>query len=89
LADFLAESANIPADATLSPYWNIHVDCSSTEDGNSARLIIESPHGDRHQHALKFMLKAFDNKAEYEALTASAELSYTAGADSVRVFSDS
>jgi len=46
-------------------------------------LIIESLTGVRYKHALKFMFKASNNEAEYEALVAGIELCYTAGADYV------
>jgi len=38
---------------------------------------------------LKFMFKASNNEAEYEALIAGVELCYTTGADSVQAFFDS
>jgi len=34
------------------------MDGSSTKDGSDAGLIIESPQGERHDRALKFMFKA-------------------------------
>jgi len=65
------------------------VDGSSTKDGSGAGLIIESSNGARYEHALKFMFKASNNEAEYEALIAGIELCYAVGADSVQAFSDS
>jgi len=69
--------------------WNLYVDGWPTKDGNGVDLIIKSSRRERHEHALKFMFEASNNKAEYEALIAGVELCYTAGADSVRAFSDS
>ena len=40
-------------------------------------------------YALKFMFKASNNEAEYEALIVGLELCYTAGVDWVRAYSDS
>ena len=65
------------------------MDSSSTKDGSGVGLIIESPQGERHKHALKLMFKVSNNEAEYEALIAGVELCYTAGADLVRAFLDS
>ena len=65
------------------------MDGSSTKDGSGANLIIEGPTGARYEHALKFMFKASNNEAEYEALVAGMKLCYTVGADSVQAFSDS
>ena len=84
LADFLAESTNTAADGGFSPpTWNLYVDGSSTKDGSGASKIIKSPQGEHHEHALKFMFKASNNEAVYEALIAGVELCYTAGADLV------
>jgi len=68
---------------------NLYIDGSSTKDGSGAGHIIESSVGDRYEHALKFMFKASNNEAEYEALITGIELCYTAGVDSVRAFSNS
>ena len=38
---------------------------------------------------MKLTFKSFNNEAEYEALIAGMELSYSAGSDSVQAFSDS
>ena len=65
------------------------MDDATTKDGSGNVLIIESPQGERHEHARKFMFKACNNEAEYKALIAGMELCCTIGADSVRAFSDS
>ena len=59
---------------------------SSNKDGSAARLIIQTPQGEQHEHTLKFMFKASNNEAEYEALIAGMELCYTTRADSVQAF---
>jgi len=69
--------------------WNLYVDSSSTKDGSGAGLIIESPTGARYEHALKFMFKASNSEAEYEALITGIELCYTVRANSVKAFSNS
>ena len=69
--------------------YNLYVDDLSTTDRSGAGLIIETPHGERNEHALKFMFKASNNEAEYEALISGIELCYMEGADSIRTYSDS
>lgn len=90
LVDFLAENTDIPLEAALSSSsWNLYVDDPSTKDGSGGGLIIETLQGERHEHALKFVFKASNSEVEYEALITGVELCYTAGANSVRAFSDS
>jgi len=63
----LAKNANIPPETTTTPTsWNLYADGSFTRDRSGAGLIIETPEGRRHEHALKFMFKASNNEAEYE-----------------------
>ena len=78
LADFLAENPT-PAEGDLRPRpWSLYVDGSSTKDGSGVGLIIKSPDGAWHEHALKFMFKASNNEAKYEALIVGIEpVSYT------------
>ena len=88
LAHFLHENITPAEEGDLHPPpWNLYVDGSSTNDGSGVDLIIESPAGVQHEHALKFMFKAPNNEAECEALTVGIELCYTIGADSVQAFS--
>jgi len=58
---------------------HLYVDSSSTKDGSGVGLIIESPTGVRYEHVLKFMFKASNNEAEYEAFIAGIKLCYTEG----------
>ena len=77
-------------EGVLHPWpWNLYIDDSSTKDGSGVGLIIESPAGVWHEHALKFMFKASNNEAEYETLIEGIELCYTVGVDSVQAFFDS
>jgi len=80
LTDFLAESSNTAVDSGSSPpSWNLYVDSPSTKVGSGVGLIIESPQGEWLEHTLKFMFKASNNEAEYEAMIAGVELYYTRG----------
>ena len=87
LTNFLAESMTPIAECNLPPrLWNLYVDGSSKKDGSGAGLINESPGGEQHEHALKFMFKASNNEAEFEALIAGVELCYTVGPIQFRHF---
>ena len=52
----------------------LYMDGSSIKDGSGAGLIIESPTKAHYEHALKFVFKASNNEAEYEALVTGIEL---------------
>ena len=52
-------------------------------------MIIETPKGKRHEHILKLMFKASNNKAKYEALIGGIELCHIARVDLVKAYSDS
>ena len=53
---------------------DLYVDNSSTKDESGANLIIESLTEVWHKHTLKFIFKASNNEAKYEALIAGIEL---------------
>ena len=75
LADFLADNTAPILEGEPHPRpWNLYVDGSSTKDGSGIGLLIESPTGVRHEHALTFMFRASNHKAEYEGLIAGIEL---------------
>ncbi|GAV70041.1 RVT_3 domain-containing protein [Cephalotus follicularis] len=48
--------------------WKISVDGSSCVSGNGAGLVLTSPDGWIIEYALRFVFKATNNKAEWEAL---------------------
>jgi len=75
LANFLAENITPVSDSEPYPWpWSLYFDGSSTKDGSGAGLIIKSPDRERHKHALKFMFRASNNEAEYNALIAGVKL---------------
>ena len=57
--------------------------------GSGAGLIVVSLEGRVDEHALKFLFKAPNNEAEYEALLASMDLCYALGAEHLCAFFDS
>jgi len=92
LADFIAEcSAPYPQqrqpDTPLMP-WTLYVDGSVTSGGGGAGVIVVSPTGWVHEQALKFLFKASNNQAEYEALLTGMDLCCTLGAEHLCEFSD-
>ena len=73
----------------LSAAWMLYVDGSTTSEGSGTGLLVISPEGHVHKHALKFLFKASNNDAEYEALLASMDLCYALGVEHLCAFSDS
>jgi len=75
LAEFLAVNTTLDEEGDSRPRpWSLYVDSSSTKDGSGACLIIKSPDRAWYEHALKFMVNASNNEAEYEALIAGIKL---------------
>jgi len=50
-------------------------------EGSEARLIVISPEGHVHEHALRFPFKALNNEAKYEALLAGMDPYYARGVE--------
>jgi len=93
LADFIVEcSTRYPQQGqpdTPLTAWTLYVDGSTTSGGSGAGVIVVSPIGRVHKQALKFLFKASNNEAEYEALLARIDLCCTLGAEHLCAFSDS
>ncbi|KAL0439177.1 UNVERIFIED_CONTAM: hypothetical protein Slati_2400700 [Sesamum latifolium] len=69
LADFISEMAGISLEvASKDEKWLLHVDGSSTIQGNGAGIVITSLQGEDLEFAVKFDFKASNNEADYEAL---------------------
>ncbi|XP_024156245.1 uncharacterized protein LOC112164254 [Rosa chinensis] len=69
--------------------WLLYFDGSSTSDSAGARIVIESPTGQKHQYAFKLDFNCTNNQAEYEALIIGLEVLEELGATRVKVFGDS
>ncbi|KAL0405818.1 UNVERIFIED_CONTAM: hypothetical protein Slati_3895700 [Sesamum latifolium] len=78
-------SGNAPKDEK----WLLHVNGSSTIQGNGAGIVITSQQGEDLEFTVKFGFKASNNKAEYEALVAGVKMAHEAGARHLLVYSDS
>ncbi|XP_073067186.1 uncharacterized protein [Primulina eburnea] len=71
------------------PTWVVHVDGSSTSHGSRARVLLESPQGDKLMYSIKFQFPTSNNEAEYKAVVAGIKLALSAGARSLVVHNDS
>lgn len=57
--------------------WVLFVNISFNKDGSGAGLIINAFMEDKYEHAFKFMFKASNDNAKYEALIAEIKLCYS------------
>ncbi|KAG5516717.1 hypothetical protein RHGRI_037452 [Rhododendron griersonianum] len=69
--------------------WRLHVDGASNNCGAGAGVVLVSPSGTMHEHALSIGFPATNNEAEYEAVIAGLRLARHMGAEEVQVYSDS
>jgi len=69
--------------------WVLSIDGSSNQQKSGAGVIVEGPRGLLIEQALRFVLKASNNQAEYEALIAGMLLARKLGVRSLLVKSDS
>ena len=65
----------------------LYVDGFATSGGSGVGLIIIFPEGHVHEHTLKFLFKASNNEAEYEASLAAMDVCYALGAEHCAPFS--
>ena len=73
----------------LEELWMLHVDGSSSAMRAWAGLILTSSKGEVVGYALWFDFFATNNEAEYEALLSGLKVARKAGAQHLRIFSDS
>ena len=71
------------------PKWGLYVDRALNDGGSRADWTLISPDGHRIHCALKFIFKASNNEAEYEALIAGLKLAKEMKVESLEIFSDS
>nr|XP_018681665.1 PREDICTED: uncharacterized protein LOC108952829 [Musa acuminata subsp. malaccensis] len=75
VADFVAELAQMDGDPGQTPEaWTLHVDSSANLRGAGAGLVLLTPDGRSFERSLRFVFKATNNEAEYEALLAGLRL---------------
>ncbi|KAI3465746.1 hypothetical protein Pfo_022409 [Paulownia fortunei] len=77
-------------EATSSlPTWTLYIDGLSMLIGSGAKIVIESPQGDKFEYALKFEFLTSNNEVEYEALLAGLKLAFAVGVRKLTIYSDS
>ena len=69
--------------------WSIYTDGSSNRRAGGARVVIQTPQGDKIQCMIRLDFPTTNNEAEYEALVAGLDLAKAAGAKSIIVHCDS
>jgi len=90
LADFITK-CSIPNEPheTGSKAWMPYIDWLVINVGSGAGLIMMSPNGHLHEHALKFMFKTSNNNAEYKALMVGMEICNALGVRYLKAFCNS
>ncbi|VFQ89882.1 unnamed protein product [Cuscuta campestris] len=69
--------------------WEIHSDGSCTKDGSGGGVGLTSPEGFKAYHSFKFMFRATNNEAEYEALIGGIQVALFMKIKNIRLKSDS
>ncbi|KAL0444485.1 UNVERIFIED_CONTAM: hypothetical protein Slati_2171200 [Sesamum latifolium] len=88
LADFVSEMTEITIkEASQDQKWLLHVDGSSTAQGNGASIVITTPQGEDLEFAIKFGFKASNNEAEYEALVIGLRMAHETGVKHLLAYS--
>jgi len=89
-ADFVVELSSVATPTEgLDFRWLLSVDGSSKQQGSGAGVILEGPNGVLIEQSLRFVVKASNNQAEYEALIAGMLLAREMGARNLLAKSDS
>nr|XP_010928962.1 uncharacterized protein LOC105050574 [Elaeis guineensis] len=81
------EKADVGSDS--EEVWMLYVDGSSNASGARAGPILTDPKGDVTGYTLRFEFLATNNEVEYEVLLAELKMAREAGAQHLKVFSDS
>ncbi|XP_021774601.1 uncharacterized protein LOC110738498 [Chenopodium quinoa] len=89
LADFLAEFSYQEILDEEKKIWTIFTDGSSTVNGSGAGVVITFTEGKSFEYTLKFLFKASNKGAEYEAAVAGLELCIAMEAEHVCLKTDS
>ncbi|KAK4397397.1 hypothetical protein Sango_1576300 [Sesamum angolense] len=90
LANFISEmTGTLMEEAPKKEVWLLHVDGSAVTQGNETSIVITSPQGEDMKFAIRFEFKAFNNEAEYEALTIGMRMGHEVGARRLVAYLDS
>ncbi|VFQ69153.1 unnamed protein product [Cuscuta campestris] len=69
--------------------WEVHSDGSCTKDGSGGGAVLTSPEGFKAYHSFKFMFRATNNEAEYEALIGGIQIALFMKIKHIHLKSDS
>ena len=89
LVEFLVEVQGMGRQPASKDVWEIQVDGSSAHHGSGAGILIIAPDGTEIKHAIRFAFSATNNEAEYEATVAGLQLAMAAGAERIKLQTDS
>ena len=89
VADFIAEfTQSKDKGEEDAAQWNIHTDGSFNRRVRGAKVVIQTPEGDKIECMIQLDFLTTNNKAEYEALVAGLDLVRAAGAENEIVHYD-
>lgn len=83
------ETATEPWRLLMGNTWQLFVYGASNSRGSGAGIVLVSPNGTIHEHALTLNLRASNNEAEYEALIAGLKMAGGLGIQDLVIYSDS
>ena len=90
VADFIAEyTQSEDKGAEGQRLWSIHTDGSSNQRSGGARVVIQTPEGDKIECKIRLDFPTTNNEAEYEALVAGLDLAKAVGAENMIIHCDS
>ncbi|KAL0412323.1 UNVERIFIED_CONTAM: hypothetical protein Sradi_1434000 [Sesamum radiatum] len=69
--------------------WLLHIDGSSTAQGNGADIMLTTPQGDDMEFAIKFEFKVSNNEAEYKVMVLYMRMAQDAGVSHLLAYYDS
>lgn len=84
-----SKGEEVPWQMVHGDIWKMFADGASNYKGSGAGIVIISPCGTTHEHALKLNFSASNNEVEYEALIAGLKIAKRLEIEDLVVYSDS
>ena len=69
--------------------WSIHMDKSSNQHSGGARVVIQTPEGDKIECMIQLDFPTTNNEVEYKALVVGLDLTKAASAENMIMHCDS
>ena len=88
LTNFIVETTYADTSEPVG-IWQIVIDCSATQTGAGASIVMTSPDGEIFEYVVRFSFKGSNNEAEYKVALAGINLSIAAGAKKILMITDS